>query len=306
VNPLQLLESIQKIKHPSKDDLVRLIKLHKAFPYFQIPKVLLAKYEKDKAHDESEDMLHFAAITSPDRTWLKQLLENDEKLDNIILSFNPSLKKAIEDKGPQNPDNLIDDLDGELVPSAPKKSDPKERTMLLKKLGEELVQGKSPDHQKPGAKPEEKKGAPANAEIVAKAQDSTEKVEKATPEEKTEPKKRKKQRGDELIESIKKREKKEIHDEKKKEQIDIIKAFSKREIKLATLKEIETQSKQDDLSAKSTKLNPTLVSESYAKLLLKQGKKQKAKEIYKKLMVKFPDKNTYFADLIKDLEENKS
>jgi hypothetical protein len=105
-----------------------------------------------------------------------------------------------------------------------------------------------------------------------------------------------------LIENIRKREKKEIVDEKKKEQIDIIKAFSKKEFKLATLKEMEDFQKQADLSENSTHLHPTLLSESYAKLLVKQGKKQKAKEIYQKLMVKFPDKNIYFADLIKSLD----
>jgi hypothetical protein len=37
--------------------------------------------------------------------------------------------------------------------------------------------------------------------------------------------------------------------------------------------------------------------------LTKQGKKSKAKEIYQKMMVKFPDKSAYFADLIKTLED---
>ena len=99
-----------------------------------------------------------------------------------------------------------------------------------------------------------------------------------------------------------KKEKKEILDDKQKEQIDLIKSFSKKEIKLATIKEIENFQKQSDLSENSTQLNPNLLSESYAKLLAQQGKNKKAKEIYQKLMVKFPDKNIYFADLIKGLD----
>ena len=108
-------------------------------------------------------------------------------------------------------------------------------------------------------------------------------------------------KGGFILDNLKK-EANEILDEKKQKQLDIIKAFSKKEIKLATLREMEDFQKQDDLSEKSTHLHPTLLSESYAKILVKQGKKQKAKEIYQKLMVKFPDKNTYFADLIKELD----
>ncbi len=299
MNPLQLLESIQRIHQPSKEDLVKLVKLHKSFPYFQIPKVLLARYEFEKSNSDSMDMLHFAAITSPDRSWLKQLVENKDSINKIIVQFNPGLEKAISDKGPQNPANLIDDLDDNLVPSPSKKPNPAERNLILKKLGEELVQAKSTEKKEEISAPNPQSAATDKKETISSAEE-----ENSSTEKKTTPKK-KRFKGDELIESIKKRDKVEIHDEKKKEQIDIIKAFSKREIKLATLKEIETQKKQDDLSEKSTTLNPALITESYANLLLKQGKKQKAKEIYKKLMVKFPDKNTYFADLIKELEENK-
>lgn len=312
MNPLQLLESIQRIEQPSKEDLVKIIKLHKAFPYFQIPKVLLARYEHDKSSGDS-DMLHHAAIVSPDRMWLKNLVENKESINEIIRQFNPGLQKAIEEKGPQNPDNLIDDLDDNLIPKPAKKENPKERTQLLKKLGEDLGQAKISENTGIIDKKEEpvQETVELKPEIEKVASVTEDKKEGPLPAEAAETKKpvakkKRKGKGDELIESIKKRDKVEIQDEKKKEQIDIIKAFSKREIKLATLKEMESQSKQDDLSEKSTKLNPALITESYANLLVKQGKKQKAKEIYKKLMVKFPDKSTYFADLIKELEENKS
>lgn len=305
MNPLQLLESIQRIHQPSREELVRLVKLHKAFPYFQIPKVLLAKYEFEKPSDDKNDMLHHAAITSPDRAWLKQLVENKEVIDKIIVQFNPRLQKAIEAKGPQNPNNLIDDLDDKLVPEPSKKPNHAERNILLKKLGEDLIQAKKINTSQESKK-EGNQESSLQKEEIPKEAESTKQTDKLVESEDPAPKRKKKARGDELIESIKRRDKVEIQDEKKKEQIDIIKAFSKREIKLATLKEIETQKKQDDLSEKSTKLNPALITESYANLLLKQGKKQKAKEIYKKLMVKFPDKNTYFADLIKEIEENQS
>ncbi|WP_460538703.1 hypothetical protein [Echinicola sediminis] len=38
-------------------------------------------------------------------------------------------------------------------------------------------------------------------------------------------------------------------------------------------------------------------------MLTKQGKKDKAIEIYEKLILKFPKKKAYFADLIKELKD---
>jgi hypothetical protein len=88
-----------------------------------------------------------------------------------------------------------------------------------------------------------------------------------------------------------------------KEQIDLIKAFSKKDIKLATLKEIEDNINPENLAESSTKFNDNLLSESYAKLLVAQGKKKLAQEIYKKLILKFPDKRAYFEELIQKLKD---
>lgn len=115
------------------------------------------------------------------------------------------------------------------------------------------------------------------------------------------PKKRKLPKDD-LLESIKRKEKKEILDSKKQEQIDLIKAFSKKEIKVATLKEVESNEKKENLADSSTRLNNQTISETFAKLLLKQGKKDMAIEIYTKLALKFPQKRAYFADLIEKIK----
>lgn len=108
---------------------------------------------------------------------------------------------------------------------------------------------------------------------------------------------------DDLIESIKRKDKKEILDVKKQEQIDLIKAFSKKEIKLATIKEIEANQNTENLADASTTLNDQVLSETFAKILLKQSKKAMAIEIYEKLALKFPEKRAYFADLIEKTKE---
>nr|WP_262917634.1 hypothetical protein [Cognataquiflexum rubidum] len=255
-----------------KEDITHLIKLHESFPFFQVPKVLLSKYEFEKSAGKSKELLNWAAITSPDRAWLKLMVESDVPfrfLENKIVEN----METFSNFKPNNQKNIVlEGFEKSLVPEPTKETDPELRAKILKKLEENLNSRKD--------------------------QQVTQSIEEPV----TPPKPKKRRVNDDLIENIRKREKKEIVDEKKKEQIDLIKAFSKREFKLATLKEMEDFQKQADLSENSTHLHPTLLSESYAKLLVKQGKKQKAKEIYQKLMVKFPDKSIYFADLIKGFD----
>lgn len=272
MNSHQLISILKVSNNLQKEDVAHLIKLHESFPFFQVPKVLLAKYEFEKSGGKSVDFRHWASVTSPDRTWLKNMIESDTPFRFLESKIVENME-TISSSRPTNQKTIIlEGFEKSLIPEPKKETDPEIRAKILKKLEENLNNRQ-------------------DNEAIAKK-----------PETEPSPKIKKRRTNDDLIENIRKREKKEILDEKKKEQIDLIKAFSKKEIKLATLKEMEDFQKQTDLSENSTHLHPTLLSESYAKLLVKQGKKQKAKEIYQKLMVKFPDKNIYFADLIKSLD----
>lgn len=223
MNATQFLEIIHKTDSLDRSDIAQLQKVTENFPYFQIPHVLTARYEFQKNGIETALSIGHAAITSPDRAWLKTLIERTEK-----------------------------------APVTPKAEKPEPVT----EKGEEAEA--NPEPPKP---------------------------------------RRRKPPKDDLIEMIKKKDKKEILDEKKKEQIDLIKAFSKKSIKLATIKEIEANQNIENLAAASTQINDNMISESFAKILAKQGKKQLSKEIYEKLVLKFPDKRAYFADLIEKLKD---
>lgn len=255
MNASQFQEILKKADTLEKSDILQLKKVQENFPYFQIPHVLIAKYEFQKKTNLAASSLGWAAITSPDRIWLKKLIEQEQ---------SNSETSPAEDLLPED---------------QPEKPSQASRTQSLKVLGEQLKGNKAeePEHQKPEEKPE-----------------------KTTPIRR----KRRASAGDDLIETIKKREKKTIVDSKKKEQIDLIKAFSKKSIKLATIKEIEANQNTENLAASSTQINDNLISESYAKLFLKQNKKDKAIEIYEKLGLKFPDKKAYFADLIENLKNS--
>ena len=59
---------------------------------------------------------------------------------------------------------------------------------------------------------------------------------------------------------------------------------------------------QADLSVKSTRPEPELISEGLARILARQGKIERAIEIYERLMVKQPEKMAYFAAQIQQLQ----
>jgi tetratricopeptide (TPR) repeat protein len=79
---------------------------------------------------------------------------------------------------------------------------------------------------------------------------------------------------------------------KQQKQLDIINSFIEKDPGLirTSKSQIDSPVNHIDLSAKSTKAEKDVVTESYAKILTMQGRKEKAIEVYEKLILKFPEK----------------
>ena len=60
---------------------------------------------------------------------------------------------------------------------------------------------------------------------------------------------------------------------------------------------------KEDLAEKNASLSDNIVSETLVEILIRQGKKEKAIEVLKKLIWKFPQKKAYFAARIEDLKK---
>ncbi|RNI27833.1 hypothetical protein EFA69_17190 [Rufibacter immobilis] len=85
-------------------------------------------------------------------------------------------------------------------------------------------------------------------------------------------------------------------------QLDIINQFLKSAPKRKTMANAQLSNEpQEDLSAKSSKIKKNLASENLAHIFIKQGKGKKAIKIYEQLIVKFPEKKSYFAEQIEKL-----
>ena len=80
----------------------------------------------------------------------------------------------------------------------------------------------------------------------------------------------------------------------------LIDKFLKEEPRIKVKKNLPEE--QEDLSASSTVDDPQLATETLALVYLKQGKKEEALDVYEKLCLKFPEKSSYFAKKILDIE----
>jgi len=106
---------------------------------------------------------------------------------------------------------------------------------------------------------------------------------------------------EELIESIAKPALRNIQDE----QLALIEQFIKKEPRIQPIRKNDGSEEFEDLSERSTTLNGPLLTESYAKILARQGRFDQAIEGYHKLILKKPEKSADFAEKITVLQKKK-
>ncbi len=87
----------------------------------------------------------------------------------------------------------------------------------------------------------------------------------------------------------------------KKDRKNLIDSFIAKSEKLERISEKESLLK-GDVSVASTYESDDIMTEAYADLLIQQHKYAKAKEVFEKLILKYPKKKTYFAIQIKKIE----
>lgn len=113
-----------------------------------------------------------------------------------------------------------------------------------------------------------------------------------------------KEKMEEYLASLRTSEAKIIENEKVRQQIKIIDSFIENQPKLPKLDHSEDdKEKREDLSWKSSQVSANIASENLALIMAKQGKLQKAEEIYNKLIWKYPEKKAYFVARINELKK---
>jgi hypothetical protein len=267
---LQLIRSIQSSTPTAAEEVRNLVQ---EYGYSQVLQVLAAKTGNDHQIAGAAGLLTRAATHSTDRAVLKSLMALPR------ISERPASTKTQEVTPLGNGEQLRDELDHDLKRLKKLKSDfehtierfaeIKARTKGTKATGKNKVK-KDKGKKNPQRKALKKKEAPeVNSELLLSS-----------------------------IESYRGKAAKSV---KNKKQIEIIDRFIKRQ---PTIVRKPSAGRQDvDLSQRSVELTNEVVSTTLADLLISQGKKDRAIEVLKKLIWKFPQKKAIFAARIEELKK---
>lgn len=303
----------------SREDQEGLSFILNEYPYMQSLYPLMVLYNKKYNTKEYKSSLQTAAIFSLDRIQLKEVLASfDFSEEKTIERSLTSEVKIISDGDSSNrsvesnhlPNSFFTELYQEMDKLKKSKdaynsilkkleTDSKERAKLKKsESAKKLVPAKE------GSK--SNKTASKASKSNLKKKNTTSVKNKATKEKVVKKKMKPDAEHQTIIEEIKLKEIKAINNEHLMEQINLITSFIEKEPsinKKMMNNNVDAKRVIEDLSESSTHLSDDVISETLAKLMVKQGRKEKAIDIYKKLIWKFPQKKTYFADQIKNLKK---
>lgn len=292
--------------------------LKENYPFSQVLHALAARVSKDHGFDGSAHELQLAAVYAADRAILKSIMDQPTgpvASGTKLVSETLVMTKPVSTGAVDYADELIHDL---------------ERLNQLKNNFELLfVDGSMTSF--PEAVPVIP-NTPAVESVVSETEMEPETEPAAIDTDKAEPSKSKKERIVELAKTVtsehsplsipgfrsrKKRkdsaeaiidqiadskEELSLESEKQKEQIELIDHFIKVQPTISGTKDKQTA--PEDLSTvKPGDFNESIISETLVEILLKQGKKEKAVEVLKKLIWKFPQKKAYFASQIEELKK---
>jgi hypothetical protein len=260
----------------SAEEAKELIVLQNKYPFSQAIRSLVARATQDNALDPQQQHLHTCAVYSTDRAILKWVMTvprevKSEILPRVEISTAPIATIPIEKK----------ELPGVSKPEVVQEIQQPVQNIDLH--GDDLIDQVVNDLK-------------TLKKLKHSFEVSHEKFEKNREHLESIP------ATDILIEEIKHTRKKiKTEDIKQKEQIEIIDQFIKIQpsIKAKTKPVVE----EIDLSEKSFEHTDKFVSETLVEIFIKQGKTEKAIEVLKKLIWKFPQKKAYFATRIEDLRK---
>lgn len=266
----------------SAEEASQLLLLEKEFPYCQVIRSLSARSTQDNNLPEKEDQLHLAAMCVTDRAVFKNIMTAavEPRKQPVVIAEVKSESATVVIE----PETLS--VTSQATPQ------PEIQHTNSDTLFEAVLQDMEKLHNSMHVFEETVKQLESGvAEVTAPAK-SSEKKKKAVDVD------------EELISEIKVT-KKEVNPEgpKQIEQIEIIDQFIKTQPTIKGRVPSESSGNQDDLAGKNDGYNENIISETLAQILIKQGKKEKAIDILKKLIWKFPQKKAYFAAQIEELKK---
>jgi hypothetical protein len=325
VDKNQFLTVVNHFSDSSVEEAQEILSLKADFPYSQMLHALSARVSRDHGFSTQQQELQLAAVYASDRSVLKDIMS---KTAADLYHAPPSKPTAVVSAEAKTPevtvtvaeesydtvaDELIHDLDRlhELKHNfemlfADGASTPE---VKISNVTEPTVVEKPTEKHEQEVKPKES-GKSRKARIIEMAKalaagNNTTPTAETNDVKAPQKERKRKEPVDSLIEEIKStKEELKPADDKLKEQIQIIDQFIKTQPSITNVKDKLAAAPEGDLSSiKSGEFSDHIVSETLVEILLQQGKKDKAIEILKKLIWKFPQKKAYFAAQIEELKK---
>jgi hypothetical protein len=320
---------LKRYPESSTEEAQAVLLLKAAFPYSQLLHALSARVAKDHDFSNHQAELQQAAVYAADRGVLREIMTIENfapaRPDNAPLSIPSVTYSNLPAVATVQEDNLADEVIHDLerlhelkanfellfITSVAPKQDESTPIELEKTPAADEAHTPEREHDvdaEATSKDTTKSKKERIIELARAANQQTAAAETEVPATdglKYRKRKKKDSTGEELIDEIVST--KEVitpENEKQKEQIELIEQFIRSAPSLAQTKEKPLPPPQGDLSTiKTGEFGDNVVSETLVEILLKQGKKDKAIEVLKKLIWKFPQKKAYFAAQIEDLKK---
>jgi len=288
---LQLVTNIDSL---TQDETKELVLLQTEFPYSQVVHNLVARGAQLNDLPDRQNRLNSAAVYSTDRSVLKAIVTaaRGVRIEPVKITTAPKevkeVPKAVVEQAKQPKAEI----------TAKKSADPSQSVAkfepsnlsgddLLNELFRDLDQLKKLKH---------------DFEVASESFDKKIPLEKPDKlDVKVEQERRPVAGNEGIMAEIKSKKKIKPSDPKQKEQLEIIENFIKTKPSIGKNKPVSGASDNTDLSENSSVFSDNIVSETLVEILIKQGKKDKAIEVLKKLIWKFPQKKAYFAAQIEEL-----
>ena len=265
-----------------KEDTLALANAKSKYPYSQLLHTLTA-YGMQKNDMEGKAMqLQLAAVYATDRSVLKAVFEATPATQNIPTPRVAQKQDIViaKEKPPAKVEPFIQPVEVNL-----------EGDELLAEIFKDITRLKAVKH-----------AFELSADAFSKEYNSKTTIPQGTKKDKPVKKTKPASKSAEGIIAEIKSSKKKIKpsDPKQKEQLDIIDQFIRTKPSIG--KPATGQSAQPgDLAENSTQFTENIISETLVEILIKQGKKDKAVEVLRKLIWKYPQKKAYFAAQIQEL-----
>jgi hypothetical protein len=321
-------ELLHRYTKSTQKEAEQVLLLEKEYPYSQLLRSLAARLSKDHDLATQKEELQMAAVYSADRHVLKQIMSgeissNSEASTTVVnvptesLEYHDYAEEVVHDleilhELKHNFELLYDeqtkrnDASDRAAAKKVSSTNPKPRAAAkaVKKVKAKTAKSDSTKAKLKKAKTVKK--TKANPKKLAKTSSTVRAKKKSKPSlEKKRLVLKSATLNDDLlheIETSKRRLKPENN--KQKEQIQLIDQFIKAQPSISSMRDRAALAPAEDLvSLKQGEFNDQIISETLVDILKMQGKKEKAIEVLKKLIWKFPQKKAYFAAQIEELKQ---